>query len=102
MTAYKVPLLNFSVRRDANTITPVSVPQHEATILRSIFGKENVIEHGDAGTVKLDAAEEHARLCAKYGDPVVEGIYGQDGGERLAELVERHAIKPKANEKPPE
>lgn len=87
-----VPLLSVTVRRDANTITPVTVPPHELTILRSIFGKENVQEGEQAGTVELDATEEYARMGAKYGSQRVAKIYGDDGGERLAELVEKHAI----------
>lgn len=88
-----VPLLLVTVRRDANTITPVTVPPHELTILRSIFGKENVQEGEQAGTVELDATEEHARMGAKYGSQRVGKVYGDDGGERLAELVEKHAIE---------
>lgn len=97
MSKTHVPLLQVTVRRDANTITPVTVPPHELTILRSIFGKENVQEGEAVGTVELEPSEEHGRLSAKYGAPRVAKIFGDDEGERLAELVEKHATKaPKA------
>jgi hypothetical protein len=93
MSKTHVPLLSVTVRRDANTITPVTVPPHEMTILRSIFGKENVQEVEQVGTVELTGSEEHARLSAKYGAQRVAKIYGDDDGERLAELVEKNAVK---------
>jgi hypothetical protein len=93
MSKINVPLILVSVRRDANTITPVTVPPHELTILRSIFGKENVQEVEQAGAVEIDATEEHNRLSAKYGSQRVAKIYGDDGGDRLVELVERTEIK---------
>lgn len=100
MSKFHVSLLQVTVRRDANTITPVTVPPHELTILRSIFGKENVQEGEAVGTVELEASEEHGRLSAKYGAPRVAKIFGDDEGERLAELVEKHATKaPKGGKK---
>lgn len=96
MSKTLVPLLSVTVRRDANTITPVTVPPHEMTILRSIFGKENVQEGERVGEVELESTEEHGRLSAKYGAPRVAKIYGDDDGERLKELVEKAAVKVKA------
>lgn len=93
MSKTLMPLLSVTVRRDSNTITPVTVPPHELTILRSIFGKEHVTECEIVGEVELESTEEHSRLSAKYGPPRVAKIYGDDGGERLAELVEKHAVK---------
>jgi len=37
-----VPLLAVTIRRDAHTITPTTVPPYELTLLRQMFGKENV------------------------------------------------------------
>lgn len=93
MSKTLVPLLLVSVRRDANTITPVTVPPHELTILRSIFGKENITEGERVGEVELESTEEHGRLSAKYGAPRVAKIYGDDDGERLTEQVEKNAVK---------
>jgi hypothetical protein len=93
MSKTLVPLLSVTVRRDANTITPVTVPPHELTILRSIFGKENVQEGERVGEVELVSSEEHGRLSAKYGAQRVAKIYGDDEGERLTELVEKAAVK---------
>lgn len=93
MSKTLVPLLLVTVRRDANTITPVTVPPHELTILRSIFGKENVQEGECVGEVELESTEEHGRLSAKYGAARVAKIYGDDDGERLTEQVEKSAVK---------
>lgn len=101
MTTHKLPLIQLTVRRDANTITPVTVPPHEVTILRSIFGKENVVEVDEVGAVDLDVSEEHARLSAKYGSERVERIYGEDGGERLAEVAARNALPDDSDEQKP-
>lgn len=91
-----VPLIQVTIRRDANTITPVTVPPYELTILRNMFGKENVTEGEQVGTFEVEAAGEHERLSAKYGQGKVVKVYGDDEGERLAELVEKSAIKEKA------
>ena len=90
-----VPLLTVTIRRDANTIIDVNVPPYELTLLRQMFGKENVIERsGDsAGTIEVNPAGEHERMSAKYGAEKIIKVYGDDGGERLAELVERAAAK---------
>ncbi len=97
MTKIHVPLLEVTIRRDANTITPVTVPPHELTLLRQMFGKENVTEGEQVGTVEVDPAGEHERLSAKYGSAKIAKVYGDDDGERLAELVEKAATKaPKA------
>ncbi len=97
MSKIHVPLLTVTIRRDANTITPVTVPPHELTLLRQMFGKENVQEGEAVGTVELDPSGEHERLSAKYGPQKIAKVYGDDDGERLAELVEKAATKaPKA------
>jgi hypothetical protein len=91
----KVPLIQVTIRRDANTITPVTVPPYELTILRNMFGKENVTEGEQVGEFEVDSASEHERLSAKYGQGKVVKVYGDDEGERLTELVEKAAIKAK-------
>lgn len=67
-----------SVRRDAMTTLPVTVPAHEVEIQKLIFGEDNVqVTSEDAGTVELDAATEGERLVQKYGaDPVIR-LYGE-------------------------
>ena len=87
MSKTNVPLLNVTIRRDANTITPVTVPPYELSLLRQMFGKENVTEGDQAGVIEVEAATEYERLSAKYGAPRVAKIFGDDEGERLAELV---------------
>lgn len=97
MSKTNVPLLNVTIRRDANTITPVTVPPYELSLLRQMFGKENVTEGDQAGVIEVDASTEHERLSAKYGAAKVSKVYGDDEGERLKELVEKAAVKaPKA------
>ncbi len=96
MSKTNVPLLNVTIRRDANTITPVTVPPYELSLLRQMFGKENVTEGEQAGVIEVDASTEHERLSAKYGAAKVSKVYGDDEGERLKELVEKAAVKVKA------
>lgn len=94
MSKINVPLVQVMVRRDANTITPVTVPPYELTMLRQMFGKENVNGDTVAGQIEVEPADEFERLSAKYGAQKVVKVYGDDGGERLAELVEKAAAKP--------
>ncbi len=96
MSKLNVPLVQVTIRRDANTITPVTVAPYELTMLRQMFGKENVTEGEEVGTVEIDASAEHERLCAKYGQAKVVKVYGDDEGERLNELVAKAAVKVKA------
>lgn len=93
MSKIQVPLLTATIRRDANTITPVTVPAYELTMLRQQFGKENVTEGAAVGFVDIDPAGEYERLSAKYGQAKVAKVYGDDEGERLAELVVKAATK---------
>lgn len=88
-----IPLVTVNVRRDAFTITPTTVPPYEVTMLRTLFGKENVTEQGKAGTRELDAEAEHERLSNKYGVDKVIRVFGDDEGARLLELIEREAVK---------
>ncbi len=96
MSKTNVPLLKVTIRRDANTITPVTVPPYELTLLRQMFGKENVTEGDQAAVIEVYAATEYERLSAKYGAGKVSKVYGDDEGERLTELVEKSAVKVKA------
>lgn len=96
MSRINVPLIEVTIRRDANTITPVTVAPYELTMLRNMFGKENVTEGDVVGQVEVDAQGEHERLAAKYGHEKVTKVYGDDEGERLSELVEKAAVKAKA------
>lgn len=88
-----VPLLAVTIRRDAHTITPTTVPPYELTLLRQMFGKENVQEGEQVDTIVVSGQGEHERLCAKYGADKIAKVYGDDEGERLAELVEKAAVK---------
>lgn len=98
-TNVNIPLISVTIRRDANTITPVTVPPYEMTVLRKLFGKENVTEGDEVGVISIDAEGEFERLSAKYGPEVVTSVYGDDEGARLNELVEKTAVK-EAKEKP--
>lgn len=93
MSKLLIPLVAVTVRRDAFTITPTTVPPYEVTMLRTLFGKENVVEQGDAGTREVDADAEHERLSNKYGADKVIRVFGDDEGARLAELIEKAAVK---------
>lgn len=99
MSLVTVPLIQCVIRRDANTITPVTVPPYEMTLLRSMFGKENVTGSDIVGKKEVEANGEFERMSAKYGQAKIIKVYGDDGGERLAELVEKAADTLKAAEK---
>lgn len=93
MSKLLITLVAVTVRRDAFTITPTTVPPYEVTMLRTLFGKENVVEQGKAGTREVDADAEHERLANKYGADKVIRVFGDDEGARLAEQIERAAVK---------
>jgi len=99
MSKTSVPLLQVTIRRDANTITPVTVPPYEMSMLRQMFGKENVIEGEQISVIEVDADTEHERLSAKYGAAKVSKVYGDDEGERLKELIEKAVVKTKGGKK---
>ena len=99
MSKTTTPVIEVTIRRDANTITPTHVAPHELTLLRQMFGKENVQEGDTVGSIEIDADTEHERLSAKYGFEKVAKVYGDDNGERLRELVEKHAAKPEKPKK---
>jgi hypothetical protein len=94
MSKINVPLVEVMVRRDAHTITPVAVPPYELTMLRQMFGRENVSGDTVVAHMEVDVEQEHERLSAKYGPQKVVKVYGDDGGERLKEMVEKAAAKP--------
>lgn len=89
MPKIAIPYHELTIRRDANTITPIQVPAHEKGLLGLIFGKENVEDGGQVAFAELDTEQEYERLCAKYGPGPVAKFYGEDGGERLQELIQR-------------
>lgn len=90
MTKIAMPYLDITVRRDANTISTIQVPAYEVPLLKNIFGKENITENGPCPVgVELDPEGEYERLSAKYGAERITKFYGEDGGERLKELIDK-------------
>lgn len=81
------PLYEIRIRRDAHTVTPVTVPEYELPLLQEIFGAENVhnadrkrVDEAGCGTPvgSFRASEdEYERFCAKYGAERVEQVYGK-------------------------
>jgi hypothetical protein len=97
-----VRLLRFFVRRDAATITTVTVPEHELTILRAIHGKDQVYPDPKdpvAGSCLIDPEGEYGRMSGKYGPNQVAAVYGDDGGFKLAELAQQSIDRFAAPEK---
>lgn len=88
-----VPLVAVTVRRDANTITPTVVASYETHMLVKKFGKESVTVGEKVGTREVEVDGEYERLSAKYGIKAVKDLYGDDNGLRLAEMVEKAAVK---------
>lgn len=100
----KIQLFHATIRRDAHTITPVTVPEHEIAILQTIFGEESVhnsqgrtvadnklTEADVAGEVELSESE-FDRLAAKYGGNAdglfVEQVYGKRATRGLDKAME--------------
>jgi len=93
-----VPLYTVKIRRDAHTVTPVTLPEYEITVMQVVAGKENVQtadgrsidEYGlgePAGFFKT-SEDEYTRLCNKYGAEVIEGIYGKKVMGALDKVVD--------------
>lgn len=99
MSKIKIQMVGATIRRDAFTTIDTVVAPYELTVLRQKFGKENVKEGEPAHVFEADKDTEYERLCAKYGPESIVKIFGDDGGERLAEMVEKAAMKPTKAEK---
>lgn len=93
-------LYQIKIRRDAQTITTIEVPEHEIALLQTIFGEENVqnmrgesiamspLTDADAISDKaVDATIEFDRLTAKYGanddGSFVEQVFGKKASRGL-------------------
>lgn len=87
-----VELFEVTIRRDAMTITPVTVPVYEIPVLKNLFGKENVSQGEVLRTISVDPEGEYERLSAKYGFDVISKIFGEDDGLRLAEMVKKAEV----------
>lgn len=100
-------VIHVTIRRDAHTITPVTVFPHEVAILQTIFGQESIqnkdgklldlkslTEADVAGEVSV-SENEFERLTAKYGGnedgPLVEQVYGKQASGNLEAAIERLA-----------
>lgn len=73
-----IPLVAVMITRDAMTILPRELPEHELPVAQAVFGEDNVEVLGpvDDEAVKLDPATEAERLAGKYGPDAVEKAYG--------------------------
>lgn len=91
-------IYNVSIRRDAQTTTPVTIPLYEVPILKQIFGEENVAVGAVASEDWSASSDEFDRLTRKYGEEVVEKVYGTKAAGGLENAIERIASKeaPKA------
>jgi hypothetical protein len=88
-----------TVRRDAQTITPVQVPMHEVAILKELFGEENVTVGAEGGDWE-PTDDEHARLSRKYGPDVVRKVYGAAASGGLDNAMKKQSAKPNAKNAP--
>lgn len=100
------PLYEILIRRDAHTITPVTIPEYELPIVQELFGTENV---QNADKVRADEAgigspvgsfkasdDEYERFCVKYGIELVEMVYGKKGSKALEKAMGEMKAKPVA------
>ena len=103
------PLFEIRIRRDAHTITPVTVPEYEVPVLQELFGVENVQnaegkradENGIGSPVASFKAsdDEYERFCVKYGVELVELVYGKKGSKALEKAMADTKAKPTAKGK---
>jgi hypothetical protein len=92
-----IPIFHVTVRRDANTITPVTVPDYEVAMLQTVFGEDNIVK-GDQAGVFESRADEFDRLAHKYGvntegELVVESVFGKKAAGGLEAAIERSAAR---------
>lgn len=114
-------IYSLRIRRDANTVTPIEVPEHEVPILQSIYGEESIHnidgkridEVGLASAdvvadVERDPSTEFDRLAARYGGNddglIVEQIYGKKAARgleaRITAIAAEDAKRAAANDGP--
>lgn len=98
-------VIHARIRRDAHTITPVTVRPHEVAILQTIHGEENIqdltgqvlnlkaLEAADVAGQIPPSEDEFNRLSAKYGGDegglIVEQVYGKRATGGLEAAAER-------------
>lgn len=82
-------IYNVSIRRDAQTTTPVTIPLYEVPILQEIFGAENVSVGAVAREDWNASADEFDRLSRKYGEETVEAVFGKRATGGLENAIER-------------
>ncbi|MFY2599451.1 hypothetical protein ACOTHJ_21240 [Achromobacter xylosoxidans] len=92
----KINVIAVLVRRDAQTTTQTTVALHEAGLLRSIYGKENVTGAEVVAQRDIDPEIEQNRLVAKYGPELVEKVFGDEESGRLLEALKKAAADSKA------
>ncbi|MFY3079810.1 hypothetical protein ACOTF2_07155 [Achromobacter xylosoxidans] len=92
----KINVIAVLVRRDAQTTTQTTVALHEAGLLRSIYGKENVTGAEVVAQRDIDPDIEQNRLVAKYGPELVEKVFGDEESGRLLEALKKAAADSKA------
>lgn len=111
----KAKLINVKVRRDAHTISPTVVAEHELPILQTIFGDENIqtlaggpidasaLKETDAAGVIELSDSEFDRLAAKYGanekGVIVEQVYGTKAARGLDKVIKENSAAILAAEK---
>lgn len=104
------PLYEIRIRRDAHTVTPITVPEYELPLLQEIFGIENVhnadkkrVDEAGCGTPVGSfkaSGDEYERFCAKYGVELVEQVFGKKGSRAFEKAVADTRAKPAAKGKP--
>ncbi len=88
-------IVSVEIRRDALTITPTTVFEHELSILYGLYGKENITVGMPIGERAIDVEHEYMRLVNKYDEGVIARIFGVADSPALA-----NAIKPVSRPKP--
>lgn len=108
-------LFNVIIRRDSQTITPVTIPEHEVALLQAIHGEDNVhnadgkriadvpLSDADLAGECADPEDEFGRLASKYGSAasgelVVEQVFGKKASKGLDNAMKSAKAVKKAKE----
>ena len=94
------PLAALLITRDAMTILPSEVPEHEVPVAQAVFGEDNVEVQGvdESRVVTLDSSLEAERLAGKYGADALEKAYGTNFKGAIAKACEAAGVEAPAEE----
>lgn len=95
-----ISLVAVMITRDAMTILPRDLPEHELPVVQAVFGEDNVQVLGpvEDQTVTLDSSLEAERLAGKYGTDALEKAYGTNFKGAIAKACAAAGVEAPAEE----